>query len=97
MSAAVAESGLPLQAAIAEGGRPSQAAVARSGRRPKRRPSQNVDKYPRTTCECGNHVHVCAENSYSTVGVNEQKDVVNSGVRDRKKRNLRLEVYSIVS
>jgi hypothetical protein len=33
-------------------------------------------------------------NNYSTVGVNEQKDMVNSGVRDRKKRNLRLEVYS---
>jgi hypothetical protein len=32
--------------------------------------------------------------SYSTVGVVEQKDMVNSGVRDRKKRNLRLEVYS---
>ena len=42
-------------------------------------------------------MHICAENSYSTVGVNEQKDMVNSGVRDRKKRNLRLEVYSIVS
>ena len=42
-------------------------------------------------------MHICAENSYSTVDVNEQKDMVNSGVRDRKKRNLRLEVYSIVS
>ena len=35
-------------------------------------------------------------NNYSTVGVNEQKDVVNSGVGNRKKRNLRLEVHSIV-
>ena len=33
-------------------------------------------------------------NSYSTVGVVEQKDMVNSGAGDRKKRNLRLEVYS---
>ena len=57
----------------------------------------SVDKYPRATYEYGNHVHVCAENSYSTVDVNEQKDMVNSGVRDRKKRNLRLEVYSTVS
>ena len=40
---------------------------------------------------------IYARNSYSTVGVNEQKDMVNSGVRDRKKGNLRLEVYSIVS
>jgi hypothetical protein len=34
--------------------------------------------------------------SYSTctVGVVEQKDMVNSGVGDRKKRNLRPEVYS---
>ena len=95
MSAAVAESGLPLQAAIAEGGRPSQAAVARSGRRPKRRPSQNVDKYPRTTCECGNHVHVCAENSYSTVGVNEQKDMVNSGVRGTKGMDLDRGVFQV--
>jgi hypothetical protein len=38
-------------------------------------------------------------NNYSTVGVNEQKDMVNSGVRDRnrKKRNPRPEVYSKVS
>jgi hypothetical protein len=36
-------------------------------------------------------------NNYSTVGVNEQKDMVNSGVRDREKRNLRPEVYSKVS
>jgi hypothetical protein len=35
--------------------------------------------------------------SYSAVGVVEQKDVVNSGVGDRKKRNLRLEVYSTVT
>ena len=53
---------------------------------------QCVDKYPRTTCEHGNHVHICADN-YSTVGVNEQKDMVNSGVRGRKKVNLRNEVY----
>jgi hypothetical protein len=36
-------------------------------------------------------------NNYSEVVVNEQKDVVNSGARDRKKRNLRLEVHSKVS
>ena len=37
-------------------------------------------------------------NSYSsTVGVIEQKDMVNSGVRGRKKINLRPEVYSKVS
>ena len=36
-------------------------------------------------------------NNYSTVGVNEQKDMVNSGVRGRNKVNLRLEVYSKVS
>jgi hypothetical protein len=32
-------------------------------------------------------------NNYSTVGVNEQKDMVNSGARGRKKVNLRNEVY----
>ena len=31
-------------------------------------------------------------NNYSTVGVNEQKDMVNSGVRGKKERNLRTEV-----
>jgi hypothetical protein len=36
-------------------------------------------------------------NNYSAVGMNEQKDMVNSGVGDRKKRNLRPEVYSKVS
>ena len=36
-------------------------------------------------------------NSYSTVGVIEQKDMVNSGVRGRKKMNLRIEVASTVS
>jgi hypothetical protein len=36
-------------------------------------------------------------NSYSTAGVVEQKDVVNSGVGDRKKRNLRPEVHSTAS
>jgi hypothetical protein len=35
--------------------------------------------------------------SYSTVGVVEQKDMVNSGVRGRKKMNLRIEVASTVS
>jgi hypothetical protein len=35
--------------------------------------------------------------SYSTVGVIEQKDMVNSGVRGRKKMNLRIEVSSTVS
>ena len=36
-------------------------------------------------------------NNYSTVGVIEQKDMVNLGVRGRKKVNLRNEVYSTVS
>jgi hypothetical protein len=35
--------------------------------------------------------------SYSTVGVVEQKDIVNSGVRGRKKMNLRIEVASTAS
>jgi hypothetical protein len=41
--------------------------------------------------EHGNHVHVCAYTAtvYSTVGVIEQKDMVNSGVRGVKGRNLR--------
>ena len=57
-----------------------------------------VDKYPRTTYEYGNHVHIYMRvNSYSTVGVIEQKDMVNSGVRGRKKMDLRPEVYSKVS
>ena len=34
---------------------------------------------------------------YSVVGMIEQKDMVNSGVRGRKKRNLRTEVSSAVS
>ena len=40
---------------------------------------------------------IYARNNYSTVGVIEQKDMVNSGVRGRNKVNLRLEVYSKVS
>jgi hypothetical protein len=35
--------------------------------------------------------------SYSTVGVIEQKDMVNSGVGGRKKMDLRTEVSSTVS
>jgi hypothetical protein len=56
-----------------------------------------ISKYHRTAYEYGNHVHICAETTTRTVDVNEQKDMVNSGVRDRKKRNLRPEVYSKVS
>ena len=48
-----------------------------------------VDKYPRTSA----YMRVY---SYSTVGVVEQKDMVNSGVGGRKKMNLRIEVASTV-
>jgi hypothetical protein len=48
----------------------------------------NVDKYPRTTYECGNHVHVCVY-SYSTVDMIKQRNMVNSGVRGTKDKNLR--------
>ena len=54
-----------------------------------------VDKYPRTTYEYGNHVHICAENSYSTVDVNEQKDMVNSGVRGTKGMDLDRGVFQV--
>ena len=47
-----------------------------------------VDKYPRTTYEYGNHVHICVY-SYSTVDVIKQRDMVNSGVGGTKDRNLR--------
>jgi hypothetical protein len=43
-----------------------------------------VDKYPRTTYEYGNHVHMCVY-SYSTVDVIKQRNMVNSGVRGTKK------------
>jgi hypothetical protein len=42
-----------------------------------------VDKYPRTTYEYGNHVHICVY-SYSTVDEIKQRNMVNSGVRGRK-------------
>ena len=45
-----------------------------------------ADKYPRTTCEYGNHVHMCAcVSSYSEVDAVEQRHVVNSGARGEKK------------
>jgi hypothetical protein len=47
-----------------------------------------VDKYPRTTCEHGNHVHICVY-SYSTVDVSKQRNMVNSGARGAKDKNLR--------
>ena len=50
--------------------------------------AQPVDKHPRATCEHGNHVHVCVH-SYSTVDEIKQRDVVNSGVRGTKDKNLR--------
>jgi hypothetical protein len=53
-----------------------------------------VDKYPRTTHEYGNHVHIC-KHSYSTVDVNEQRNMVNSGVRGTKNNHLMIEVDCI--
>ena len=50
--------------------------------------SKDVDKYPRTTYEYGNHVHICVY-SYSTVDVIKQRNMVNSGVRGTKDKNLR--------
>ena len=47
-----------------------------------------VDKYPRTTYEYGNHVHMCVY-SYSIVDVIKQRNMVNSGVRGKKDRNPR--------
>ena len=47
-----------------------------------------VDKYPRTTYEYGNHVHICVY-SYSIVDVIKQRNMVNSGVRGTKDKNLR--------
>jgi hypothetical protein len=47
-----------------------------------------VDKYPRTTYEHGNHVHICVY-SYSVVDVIKQRNMVNSGVRGTKDKNLR--------
>jgi len=46
-----------------------------------------VDKYPRTTYEYGNHVHMC-KYSYSTVDVIKQRNMVNSGVRGAKGMDL---------
>ena len=50
--------------------------------------TRSVDKYPRTTYECGNHVHVCVY-SYSVVDAIKQRNMVNSGVRGTKDKNLR--------
>jgi hypothetical protein len=50
--------------------------------------SNGVDKCPRTTYECGNHVHTCVY-SYSAVDEIKQRNMVNSGVRGTKSRNLR--------
>jgi hypothetical protein len=47
-----------------------------------------VDKCPRATHEHGNHVHVRVY-SYSIVDVIKQRNVVNSGVRGTKDKNLR--------
>jgi hypothetical protein len=47
-----------------------------------------VDKHPRTTHEHGNHVHICVYN-YSVVDVIKQRNMVNSGVRGTKDKNLR--------
>jgi hypothetical protein len=47
-----------------------------------------VDKYPRTTYEYGNHVHICVY-SYSIVDVIKQRNMVNSGVKGTKEKNLR--------
>ena len=49
---------------------------------------RSVDKYPRTTYEYGNHVHICVY-SYSIVDVIKQRNMVNSGVRGTKDKNLR--------
>jgi hypothetical protein len=57
-----------------------------------------VGKCPRTTCEYGNHVstdvHMC-KHSYSTVDVNEQRNMVNSGVRGTKNNHLMIEMDCI--
>jgi hypothetical protein len=47
-----------------------------------------VDKYPRATCEHGNHVHICV---YSNSAVDEikQRNMVNAGVGGTKDRNPR--------
>jgi hypothetical protein len=55
---------------------------------------QRVDKYPRTTCEHGNHVHTC-KHSYSAADVNEQRNMVNSGVRGTKNNHLMIEMDCI--
>jgi hypothetical protein len=48
----------------------------------------SVDKCPRATHECGNHVHTCVY-SYSVVDEIKQRNMVNSGVRGAKDKNLR--------
>ena len=48
-----------------------------------------VDKHPRTAYEYGNHVHIIFLYSYSTVDEIKQRDMVNSGVKGTKDRNLR--------
>jgi hypothetical protein len=49
-----------------------------------------VDKYPRTTYEYGNHVRICAETTTVRYSRCERtKNMVNSGVRGTKDRNLR--------
>jgi hypothetical protein len=53
-----------------------------------------IYKHPRTTHEHGNHVHTC-KHSYSAVGVNEQRNVVNSGVRGTKNNHLMIEMDCI--
>jgi hypothetical protein len=53
-----------------------------------------VDKYPRTAFEYGNHVYICKP-SYSTVDGNEQRNMVNSGVRGTKKNHLMIEMDCI--
>jgi hypothetical protein len=51
-------------------------------------PAGGVAKYPRTTYEYGNHVHIFVY-SYSTVDVIKQRNMVNSGARGTKDKNLR--------
>jgi hypothetical protein len=55
------------------------------------KPCPSVDKYPRTTYECGNHVHI-SRYSYSTVDVIKLRDMVNSGVRGTKNNHPMIEV-----